>query len=1085
MREGSVQKEVFPFGGVQAGDVLRLFLRGNFAGGKNDMKTEKRVLSLVLVFSMIASLFLTAVPVSAAGKTVDSGIWYGLEEKPESKADPSGAGGSVSVELGAADTLYLAAAYDWGFYDSGKISLKENQKEFSPSLSDPEKAVFHVGASELSSDKGTLTLTIPKGGADGRDVVWSIAYTVKAEGTLDGNAIASAGVQWENDFLSLDTREAATSAKAARSDYFTFDFQAAGQSEDFKEIENIRIELANPGEYPDLKISYAVDKTRWEETYTLNGRFVLENADTSMNGMYQVPVKIIYTCQGQTLVKDSENGEPFVVPLYVAAGDPVVLKNSAWFQIDQVQDFYESTPISIYAPGQTIQNVELVTDGSAGNWEIGSFSGNTFTVVNKPVEGSYYFDRTSIDVKITFAEAKDPVILPLFVHTEVSNSIAQAKVQYDNPLKTPNKNGYLETLVTLKEWNGSSDSLPEAGILVQKLHWNYQGTIHWRNNSIIQYVSGPYQATFNVQINASLDCTVGGTHFSFVDAEVILEGLQTTGGTFEEPVPEKEEISVEDVTEKALDINDLSTYERTMQIRNIPGALTKVEVTSVEGYGTGEYPLDTFTAGPLKQNGESWIMPLTLKNQKIELPYFNEFLVSLKLTYTDKNGKNQTYEIDTYFTFFCVPAQISITPLNSLSGDWRKGESVKLLMESTYPQGVEGMNVTDPFHMEFSGWEWNIIRGSEFYQDLKKQEIITIQLLGSYDPTMEYDGIYDLIANLVDFTPMVTNKDVLYTVPADHGNYNGDNFLVYSGQNFVEDGGDAVTVTLDRSSATIKTGKSTTITANVTGTDQTVAWSTDNSAVVKLTPNGNSVTVKGLKAGTATVTATVDGVSSSCKITVEKSTSGGGSSGGSTGGGSWNGGSTGTAMPNTGSGTGTNPDTGTNPGTSGNAQPQGCVSDTVGNFSVKGSYQYKLTSTNGQVPVVTVSNSNFRVVLASQNGNDYFFKVYAIGAVGQTCDVLVNGVKVSTITASEVYGGVSCDTTAPFSVKKGGSYQFKLTASSKPAMTAGSSSFRVEYAGNSGNDWFFKVYAVGNAGDGCGFYVNGAPFTVAVAHISE
>lgn len=33
MREGSVQKEVLPLGGVQAGDVLRLFLRGNFAGG--------------------------------------------------------------------------------------------------------------------------------------------------------------------------------------------------------------------------------------------------------------------------------------------------------------------------------------------------------------------------------------------------------------------------------------------------------------------------------------------------------------------------------------------------------------------------------------------------------------------------------------------------------------------------------------------------------------------------------------------------------------------------------------------------------------------------------------------------------------------------------------------------------------------------------------------------------------------------------------------------------------------------------------------------------------------------------------------
>lgn len=301
-----------------------------------------------------------------------------------------------------------------------------------------------------------------------------------------------------------------------------------------------------------------------------------------------------------------------------------------------------------------------------------------------------------------------------------------------------------------------------------------------------------------------------------------------------------------------------------------------------------------------------------------------------------------------------------------------------------------------------------------------------------------------------------------------------------------------ITIKLDPTVRFVYIGRApVTLTATVTGTDKKAVFTTEDNGLILLTDKGdNTATVKGLKAGDTTVTATVGGKTATCKILV-RVYHGGGSGGGSSssgGGGSWNDGSHGSSMPSAGSGTTTTPGTGTTTpgtGTSGNAQPQGCVSDTVGNFSVKGSYQYKLTSTNGQAPAVTVSNSNFRVVLASQNGKDYFFKVYAVGAVGQTCDVLVNGTKVSTVTASEVYGGVACDTTAPFTVKKGGSYQFKLTASSKPVMAAGSSSFRVEYVGNSGNDWFFKVYAVGNAGDGCGFYVNGAPFTVAVAHIGE
>ena len=173
------------------------------------------------------------------------------------------------------------------------------------------------------------------------------------------------------------------------------------------------------------------------------------------------------------------------------------------------------------------------------------------------------------------------------------------------------------------------------------------------------------------------------------------------------------------------------------------------------------------------------------------------------------------------------------------------------------------------------------------------------------------------------------------------------------------------------------------------------------------------------------------------------------------------------------------------PAGGGFSQPAGCVSDTLGEVSVSGAYQFRLTSTNGAVPVVELSSTAFRGVFASQEGNDYFYKVYAVGQAGQTCTVTVNGTVVARLTAvSSVFGPVFSDTTAPFTVAAGGSYQFRLTAVEKPTMAAGSPSFTVEYVGNDGFDWFFKVYAVGKAGDGCGFYVNSAPVPVAVAHIN-
>ena len=294
-------------------------------------------------------------------------------------------------------------------------------------------------------------------------------------------------------------------------------------------------------------------------------------------------------------------------------------------------------------------------------------------------------------------------------------------------------------------------------------------------------------------------------------------------------------------------------------------------------------------------------------------------------------------------------------------------------------------------------------------------------------------------------------------------------------------------VTLDRTALSLTAGETATLTAAVLpedASDKTVTWSSSNPDVAAVTDhNDGTASVTAGSAGTATITAVTEdgGYTAACTVEVaRKSASRSGSEP-----------SVGSPLPSAGTDEeepgSTGPDAG-EPGSSGQSgsftQPAGCVSDTVGAVDVSGAYQFRFTSTNGTPPAVELDSPNFRAVLVSQEGNDYFYKVYAVGQPGQQCTVTVNGTTVAQLTASAGYGGVISDTTAPFSVAAGGSYQFRLTADTQPAMTTGSPSFTVESVGNEGRNWFFKVYAVGKPGAGCGFYVNGAPVPVAVAHTS-
>ena len=153
------------------------------------------------------------------------------------------------------------------------------------------------------------------------------------------------------------------------------------------------------------------------------------------------------------------------------------------------------------------------------------------------------------------------------------------------------------------------------------------------------------------------------------------------------------------------------------------------------------------------------------------------------------------------------------------------------------------------------------------------------------------------------------------------------------------------------------------------------------------------------------------------------------------------------------------------------------TSDTTGNVYVKAgdTYQFKITSLDGKVPTFGIGSPSFKLVAQSSQGNDHFFKVQAVGNIGDACGIYINS-DPNKVAVLHVAADYTCDTTT-VNVAVGASYQVKITANARPTVAAGNSIYTVEYVSNSGNDYFFKITATQNAkaGDVVGFYVNGGP----------
>ncbi len=132
----------------------------------------------------------------------------------------------------------------------------------------------------------------------------------------------------------------------------------------------------------------------------------------------------------------------------------------------------------------------------------------------------------------------------------------------------------------------------------------------------------------------------------------------------------------------------------------------------------------------------------------------------------------------------------------------------------------------------------------------------------------------------IDYAPTVFsegsgNNTVYYISGGDNDNYS----VVYdknqigfkSESNPPSGGGDVeetVTITLDATTKDLPRTEEFVLTATVSPAGKTVTWSSSDPTVASVTADGNKVTVKGVKVGKATITATIGDVTATCEVTV-------------------------------------------------------------------------------------------------------------------------------------------------------------------------------------------------------------------------
>lgn len=156
-------------------------------------------------------------------------------------------------------------------------------------------------------------------------------------------------------------------------------------------------------------------------------------------------------------------------------------------------------------------------------------------------------------------------------------------------------------------------------------------------------------------------------------------------------------------------------------------------------------------------------------------------------------------------------------------------------------------------------------------------------------------------------------------------------------------------------------------------------------------------------------------------------------------------------------------------------------SDTNSDFSltVGAGYQFKITAPGASdVKFSAGSAGVVNIVPLSHTGDDFYFRIVGAGQPSQQTGIYatVQGQPAKKLCVVTVKGiTVSSDTNSDFSLAKGKSYMFKITAAGASSINFGAGSAGVvstAVVSHTGNDFYCKVTAIGSVGQKAGIYAS-------------
>ncbi len=153
-------------------------------------------------------------------------------------------------------------------------------------------------------------------------------------------------------------------------------------------------------------------------------------------------------------------------------------------------------------------------------------------------------------------------------------------------------------------------------------------------------------------------------------------------------------------------------------------------------------------------------------------------------------------------------------------------------------------------------------------------------------------------------------------------------------------------------------------------------------------------------------------------------------------------------------------------------------SDTSGNFAVKQgqSYTFKITGASSFGPGTA---GIFKTEKIGTSGNDVYYRITATGKPGQQTGFYMTAAglpaqKVCMVTV-DLPVEIRSDTNSDFTLAKDSSYLFKITAPGAESIHFGMGSegvFTVSLVKHTGNDFYYRITAVGKSGSASGIYTS-------------